>query len=85
MVADPRPTALARPAVLTVATVAAEELHVAVLLRFCVVPSVYVPVAVNCCVPPLAIDGFAGVTAMDTSVAAVTVSVVLPETAPEVA
>jgi hypothetical protein len=34
---------------------------------------------------PLAIDGFAGVTAMDTSVAAVTVSVVLPETVPEVA
>ena len=85
MVVDPVPKALARPAVLIVATVAAEELHVAVLLRFCVVPSVYVPVAVNCCVPPLAIDGFAGVTAIDTSVAAVTVSVVLPETVPEVA
>ena len=85
MVADPRPTAVARPAVLIVAMVAAEELQVAVLLRFCVVPSVYVPVAVNCCVPPLAIDGFADVTAIDTSVAAVTVSVVLPETVPEVA
>ena len=41
--------------------------------------------AANCCVRPLAIDGFAGVTAIDTSVAAVTVSVavllvVLPAT-----
>ena len=33
------------------------------------------PVAVNCCVSPWAIEGLAGVTAIDTSVAAVTVSV----------
>ena len=33
----------------------------------------------------MAIDGFTGVTAIDASVAAVTVSVVLPETVPEVA
>jgi hypothetical protein len=85
MVVDPRPTAVASPAVLIVATAAAEELHVAVLVRFCVLASVYVPVAVNCWVLPLAIDPFAGVTAIDTSVAAVTVSVVLPETVPEVA
>src|SRR6202022_2729458 len=85
MVVDPLPTARARPAVLMVATPAAVELHVAVLVRFWVLPSLYVPVAVNCCVLPLAIDGFAGVTAMETRVAAVTVSVVLPETAPEVA
>jgi hypothetical protein len=85
MVVVPRPTAVASPAVLIVATVAAEELHVAVLVRFCVLASVYVPVAVNCCVLPLVIEGLAGVTAIDTSVAAVTVSVVLPETAPEVA
>jgi hypothetical protein len=31
-------------------------------------------VAVNCCVPPAATDGFTGVTAIDTSVAAVTVN-----------
>jgi hypothetical protein len=76
---------VASPAVLIVATAAVEELHVAVLVRFCVLASVYVPVAVNCWVLPLAIDGFAGVTAIDTSVAAVTVNVVLPETVPEVA
>jgi hypothetical protein len=74
----PVPTAVARPAALIVATVTAEELHVAVLLRFCVVPSLKVPVAANCCVPPFETEGFAGVTAIDTSVAAVTVSVVLP-------
>ena len=39
----------------------------------------------NCCVIPLAIDGFAGVTAMDCSVGAVTVSNVEPTTDPEVA
>ena len=47
-VVDPLPTAVARPAVLIVATVTAEELHVVVLVRFCVVPSLKVPVAVNC-------------------------------------
>src|SRR6202030_3411595 len=78
MVVVPVPPAVPKPAALIVATVTAEELHVAVLVRFCVVPSLKVPVAVNCCVPPFGTDGFAGVTAMDTSVAAVTVSVVLP-------
>ncbi len=61
------------------------ELHVTVLVRFCVVPSLNVPVAVNCCVAPLAIDGFAGVTAIDCNVAAVTVRVVEPLIAPDVA
>jgi hypothetical protein len=42
------------------------------------VPSLKVPVAVNCCVAPLVIEGFAGVTAIDCSVAAVTVSPVEP-------
>ena len=39
----------------------------------------------NCCVVPLAMLGIDGVTPMDTSVAAVTVSVVLPEISPDVA
>ena len=51
------------------------DTHVACVVKFCVLPSVYVPVAVNCSASPLAIDGLAGVTAIDTSVAAVTVSV----------
>ena len=42
--------------------------------------------AVNCCVAPDVMEGVAGVTAMETKVGgAVTVKVVLPETAPTVA
>ena len=39
----------------------------------------------NCCVVPLAIDGLAGVTAIDSNVGAVTVSPVEPLIDPEVA
>ena len=39
----------------------------------------------NCCEVPLAIEGFAGVTLIDTSVAGPTVITVLADTAPEVA
>ena len=41
--------------------------------------------AVNCCWLPTAIDGFAGVTVMETKVAAVTVRLVEPLIEPEVA
>jgi hypothetical protein len=83
----PVPTAFANPPAAIVATLVVCELHVAVLVRFCVELSEKVPVAVNCCVLPFAIDGFAGVTAIDTSVGAVavTVSSVVPSTAPEAA
>ena len=43
-------------------------------------PSEYVPVAVICCVLPHAMDALAGVTAMETSTAGVTVSVAEPLT-----
>jgi hypothetical protein len=75
----PTPAPLARPDALIVAVAVVPEVHVTVLVRFWVVPSLNVPVAVNCCVAPLVIDGFAGVTAIDCSVAAVTVSTVEPE------
>src|SRR5437773_1574570 len=78
MVVDPSPTAFARPLLLIAATPVAEEIQVTELVRFCVLPSVYVPVAVNCCGNPAAIDGFAGVTAIDTSAGGATVSVVDP-------
>jgi hypothetical protein len=48
IVVEPVPTEVANPAVLMVATVVAEELQVAVLVRFWVLPSLNVPVAVNC-------------------------------------
>jgi hypothetical protein len=81
----PVPAAVASPAVLIVATVVLNELQVTELVRFWVLLSLNVPVAVNCCVVPLGIEELAGVTAMDTSVAGVTVSVVEPVTLPEVA
>jgi hypothetical protein len=46
--------------------------------------SLNVPVAVNCFAVPTAMLELAGVTAMDTNVAAVTVSDALPVTDPEV-
>ena len=61
------------------------ELQVTVVVRFCVLLSEYVPVAVNCSVPVVSMVGFAGVTAIETSVAAVTVKVTEPLTAPETA
>ena len=56
-----------------------EDCQLTVAVRSCVVLSVYVPVAANWCVRPTGSDGVAGVTAIDTSCAAVTVSVVVPE------
>ena len=85
MLAEPIAILCASPAVLIVAVDSVSDDHVAVLVRFCVLPSVNVPVAVNCCVVPKAIDGVAGVTAIDTSVAAVTVTVVDPLMEPVVA
>jgi hypothetical protein len=76
---------VANPPTVIVATDAVTELHVAPLVKFCVELSEKVPVAVNCSVAPLPIEGFAGVTAIDTSVAAVTVRVVDPVMAPEAA
>ena len=61
----PVPTPVANPAALIVATVVVPEFHVTWLVMFAVVVSLYVPVAVNCCVLPLEIEGLIGVMAMD--------------------
>ena len=85
IVTGPWPRAVASPfdpaELLTAATPAFVELQVTAVVRFCVDLSVKVPVAVNCCVVPPAMLGFAGITAIDTRVAGVTVKVVDPETA----
>src|SRR5271163_3222622 len=81
----PTPAPLASPAALIVAVEVVPELHVTVPVRFCVVPSLNVPVAVNCWGAPLVIEGFAGVTAIDCNVAAVTVRTVEPENDDDVA
>ena len=52
IVVVPAATAVAKPAVLMVATAELEELQVTWLVMFAVVLSEYVPVAVNCCVAP---------------------------------
>ena len=85
MVAVPIPAPVANPVLLIVAVDVLSEAHIAVEVKSCVVPSVKVPVAVNCCVVPSAMEGFAGVTAIETTTAAVTVKVVLALTEPEVA
>src|SRR5690349_4978826 len=78
MVDVPVATAVARPAVVMVATVVVADAQVTEPVRSWVELSVKVPVAVNCCLSPLATLGLAGVTAIDCRAAAVTVSVVEP-------
>lgn len=61
------------------------EFHCTVSVMFCVVPSVKVPVAVKDCVLPRGMTGIAGVIAIDTSVAGVTVTIVAPVIEPTLA
>jgi hypothetical protein len=74
----PEVTPVACPAALMVAAVAFDELQVTELVKSCVLLFENVPVAVNCAVVPVATEPFAGVTAIDTSVAAVTLRPVDP-------
>ena len=74
MVELPGPAPDAWPLLVTLATAAFDEVHVAEPVRSCVLPSLKVPVAANCCVVPNASEGFAGVTTIDCSTAAVIVS-----------
>lgn len=85
MVVLPGASAAANPAELMVATVVAEEVQVTELVTFCMLPSVKVPVAVNCNSCPAAIEGFAGATVNDTSAAGLTVTAVEPVMLPDVA
>src|SRR5438046_682005 len=73
------------PALLILTTEGVDELQVTEVVRFWVLESLKVPVAVNCRVSPSGRPGLAGVTAIVDRVAAVTVSVVFPETPPKVA
>ena len=85
MVVVPPPVPVARPPLEIVATPCDEELQFTVLVRFCVLPSVYDPVAVNCLVLPKGIVGIAGVTVIESKAAGVTVNVVEPLIDPELA
>src|SRR4030042_818328 len=75
IVVCPAATEVASPlepaALLMVATAVLDELQVPEAVRIFMALSVYFPVAINCCVVPLAILGFVGVTSMDVSGACV--------------
>jgi hypothetical protein len=85
IVDEPTPTPVAKPAVEMVATDEVEELQVTELVRFCGLPLLYVPVAVNCSVPPAEIDGFTGVTVIETRPVAETLRDAVPLILPDVA
>ena len=86
IVVEPAVNVVARPVADTVATPVFNELHVALFVKFCVLLSVYLPVAVNCCCVPATTDGLAGVTAIrKRKVAGVTFTVVERLTVPLVA
>src|ERR1700749_827142 len=85
MVLVPRLRAVTRPLTVIEAMFVFDELQVTVPVISCVDPSEKVPVAVNCCKVPSGIDGLAGVTAMEVTVALVTVKVAFAETFPEAA
>ena len=70
MLLVPGATPLARPPDVIVATELAAEAQVTLPVRFAVLASLYVPVALNCWLRPAAIEGLAGVTAMLWRVAA---------------
>ncbi len=77
----PCPTAVTSPAA-AVAVVSSSDVHVAVAVRSAVEPSVYVPVATRVVVSPCGTRTIPGSTAIDTSVAVVTVSMALPDFPP---
>jgi len=84
-VALPTPRPVATPPALIVATPAADVLQDAAAVKFCVLPSLYVPVAAYACVRPAATNALAGVTPIDTKTGAVTVSAAVPVTVPDAA
>ena len=77
----PGPVPVAKPLLLTVATPVEDELQLTEAVRFCVLPSEKIPVAVRCTLVPLAMDGFTGVMVSDINVTA-TLSVAVPVTGP---
>lgn len=82
IVVVPEPLVVASPACggpfAIVATDASDELQCEFRVTSCLVPSLNVPVAVNCCVASAETEAFAGVMLILTSVPVPTVSAVVP-------
>ena len=85
IVREPRVKAAANPPGLIDAMVSFEDAQVTVPVMSCVLPSENVPVAVNCWTVPRTRAGFAGVMAIETRIAWVTVRVLDPDTPDSVA
>ena len=62
IVTTPTATPLASPELLTLATVVSEELHCTLEVRSLLLPSEKEPLAVNCCMPPTAVEAEPGET-----------------------
>jgi hypothetical protein len=69
------PVAVPVPVPVIVAAAVFDDAHTTPVVNAAVVPLLYVPVAVYCCVSPAAMLAVGGVTVIDCSTAAVTVSV----------
>src|SRR5262245_13333501 len=82
IVVVPDATAVARPEPLIVATAELDDAHVTCDVTFCMLPSEYVPVAVNCWVAPTETVGEVGVTAIELNVGAVMVTPTAVDAAP---
>ena len=82
MLLEPIVAPVARPAALMFTVGGLDEAHVAELVRFCVLPSLKVPIAVNCTLVPLAIEELLALIVIDCSVAAVTANAKLLELIP---
>src|SRR5271169_4822299 len=85
IVAVPGPTPLAAPLEATVATAEDEVLQLTYVVKFRWLPSLNVPVAVNCWRVPEAMLEVAGLTAIDRTVAESTKSRAKPLTEPDAA
>ena len=85
IVAEPRARAVASPPAVIDATLASDEAQVTAPVMSCELPSENVPVAVNCWSVPKNMTAFAGVTAIETNIALVTVRVAVEEMLPRVA
>ena len=85
MVVCPAPWVVAKPELLIVATPVLDEDQIALDVMFCVLPSLKVPVAVNCWVALWVTVGLAGVTVIDCRAAVFTLSSVEPFTLPRAA
>ena len=81
----PVATPVANPPLAIVAAAVLVEVHVTKLVRFWLLPSLKIPIAVNCNVALAVIEESTGVTAIDTKTAVVTVRPVVPVIEPEVA